>query len=128
MQIKNTEHWTWIYNEGSPVKKESVKGKFLFYSDNKEVLIKLAYTILERFNLPFAKIPLSDNPQKSNSKGFGFVLCIYSKDDGFKYLMKKYASSTITYRWWKSNEKTNEEKVAKQFIANINPKLFSDEQ
>ena len=48
-------------------------GKYQFFSDNKESLIRIAKEIIIKYKLFNAKVPLSDTPRKTD-KGFGFGL------------------------------------------------------
>jgi hypothetical protein len=103
--------WIYLINEKSLNK--NISGKYLFFSDNKTELIKLGEVLLEKFDLFQAKVPLSDTP--NNSKGFGFVLCVYDKD-GTNFRIKKYKTETISYRGFKSNEKTRQGIYSKQYL------------
>ncbi len=113
IEIIDTYHWKWIVNHDCPeeklnlLKEEIEKkfhgtiGKYLFFSENRDELIELANKLLTTHNLARAKTPagLGDGYVE-------YVLCVY--DDGPKLVqeMKQYATKTIKYRYWKSDEAT----------------------
>jgi hypothetical protein len=122
MELQNKNGWTYIINPSAIENKEEIHkqialpnhgtiGKYLFFSDNKKELIDLAKRILERAELYDAKVPMSDVP--NNSKGFGFVLCVYDYKNRFSDGMDMYADSTISYRYWKSDNDTIKGKYSK---------------
>ena len=108
--------WIWLINKKIKNYKSEYKaitGKYLFFSPDKEKLIKLAKTILITFNLYLAKVPLSNKPV-----GNDFCLCVYDKEPRFKREMKSYADEiNIKYRYWKSNESTMNGKYSKEFLS-----------
>lgn len=110
---KEAYGWIWLFNKKiKNPKSEAITGKYLFFSNNKEKLIKLAKIILIKFNLYKAKVPQSDKPI-----GNDFVLCVYDKEPRFKDQMKMYADEiNIRYRWWKSNEDTIKGKYSKKYL------------
>lgn len=103
--IALTETPGWLYLINGNSRNKDITGKYLFFSDNKQELIELGKLLLEEFDLFTAKVPTSDTP--NNSKGFGFVLCVYAKDSTL-FKMKKYSTETISYRGFKSNWKTQQ--------------------
>lgn len=106
--------WTWIINENSKIDINTIIGKYLFFSDNKETLIRLAKILLTKFDFPKAKVPTSDI--LNNSKGFGFVLCIYSHNNNLKYLLKDYEINSVNYRYFKTDKATRQGKYSKQYL------------
>ena len=89
-------------------------GKYLFFSDDKGELIKLAKLLLNKYNLFNAKVPLADTPRSSD--GFGFVLCIYDAKPDLKSELRKYAvKDKINYRYWKSDKDTLNGKYSDEF-------------
>jgi len=77
-------------------------GKYLFFSENREKLLKLGKKILKENNLSFAKI--SNKPRDKS-----YVLCVYDYEPRFKYEFKKYETKECHYRYWKSDEQTIKE-------------------
>jgi len=114
--------WIWLINKKIKNYKSEYKaitGKYLFFSPDKEKLIKLAKTILITFNLYLAKVPLSNKPV-----GNDFCLCVYDKEPRFKNEMKLYADQiNIKYRYWKSNEDTRNGKYSKEFLSHRRQKI-----
>jgi len=94
--------------------KHGMIGKYMFFSDDKALLITIAKEILLKYKLYYAKVPLTDTPNPS--PGFGFVLCIYDVSPRFKHDLKKFADEkTIRYRYWKSDSDTLDGKYSKEF-------------
>jgi len=115
METSNNRGWFWIKNNESKQNRSEIVGKYLFFSDNKNELIGLAENILEKYNLLIAKTPSSDTP--NNSKGFGFVLCIYDTKNRYCDELKKLETNTISFRYWKSDNATRAGKYSSQFIS-----------
>lgn len=115
METSNSRGWFWIKNNNSNQIRNEIKGKYLFFSDNKNELIRLAENILEKYNLLIAKTPSSGTP--NNSNGFGFVLCVYDTENRYCNELKKLETNTISFRYWKSNNATRAGKYSKQFIG-----------
>ena len=99
-------------------KSDSKIGKYLFFSDEKKLLIDLAKKILEKYDLFTAKVPITNTP-KAGDKGFGFVLCVYDTSPKLKDELKQYGDEgmTIHYRYWKSDKATLEGKYSKEYLA-----------
>ena len=115
METSNSRGWFWIKNNNSNQIRNEIIGKYLFFSDNKNELIRLAENILEKYNLLVAKTPSSGTP--NNSKGFGFVLCVYDTENRYCNELKKLETNTISFRYWKSDNATRAGKYSKQFIG-----------
>jgi hypothetical protein len=127
-KVKEIKTPGWLYLENSSAKENKKEmeleidkpnhgniGKYMFFSDDKKLLIKIAKEILLRYNLFHAKVPLSDKPNPS--PGFGFVLCIYDSSPKFKYELKQFADEkTIRYRYWKSDSATLDGQYSKEFL------------
>lgn len=115
METSNSRGWYWIKNNDSAQNRNEITGKYLFFADDKEQLIKLAKTILKQYELSVAKTPSSNVP--NNSKGFGFVLCIYDTTNRYCNELKKFETSDISFRYWKSDNATRAGRYSKQFVA-----------
>lgn len=113
-EIINHSGWIWIKNINSNENRDKITGKYLFFSDDKEELIGLAKNILTKYNLLIAKTPKTDIPNRS--KGFGFVLCIYDVKNRYSNELKSFASKSISYRYWKSDQATRNKVYSKQYI------------
>lgn len=113
----DNKYWHYYFRV-SKMKTKSSR-KYLFYSESKEELEKIAVDELETGGFFHAKI----NTDK-HKKGKEYVLCLYYADDSRKYeLAKKYGKETkIKYRYWKSDEDTLRGKYSKQFLEKLSPK------
>lgn len=106
----NWENWFVLLNKKSNIKPDEISGKYLFFSQNKESLIKLAKELLIKYNLPQAKVP------KNDAIGKDYVLCVYDIGPRFKQEMKQFADEVlIKYRYWKSNADTAAGKYSEKF-------------
>lgn len=127
--IKEIKKKDWLYLE-NPSAKENKKdiqmelikpnhgtiGKYLFFSDDKKLLIKIAKEILLKYNLYNAKVPSTDEPNPSS--GFGFILCIYDSLPRFKHELRQFSDEkNVKYRYWKSDSDTLDGKYSEQFLT-----------
>jgi len=127
--IKEIEKKNWIYLI-NPSAKENMNdielelfkpnhgniGKYIFFSDDKQLLIKVAKEILQKYNLYNAKVPLTDKPNPSS--GFGFVLCIYDSSPKFKHELRQFSDEkNVKYRYWKSDSATLDGQYSEQYLA-----------
>lgn len=104
-------HWEWFRaNEGPTYK---ITGKYLFYSADRDLLVRVVVEELEEGGFHRAKI-------KEVGKNIGpdYVLCLYYKDDCRKYeLGSKYRHREgVRYRYWKSDEATRAGQYSKGFL------------
>lgn len=105
----------WLYYHNRSVEKPPIAGKYLFFSDDKQALIKTGLEIMALEGLPQMKVPATDTP--NSSPGFGFVLCIYAESDALRYKLKQYATEQIAYRYWKAEALTSAAVYSPQFAA-----------
>ena len=110
--IREVRDKSWLYlvndeaMENQREIEESVKeplhkevGKYLFFSKDRETLIKLAKKILKKYKLSRAKIPFESKRE--------FVLCIYDSEPKLKFELEQFADEgTVRYRYWKSDRET----------------------
>ena len=113
IEIVDTRHWMWIVNHDCSedklklLKEEIEKefhgtiGKYLFFSENRDELIELAEKLLTTYNLARAK-----TAAELKSGYTEYVLCVYDSGPNLVQEMKQYATDTIKYRYWKSDEAT----------------------
>src|SRR3989338_581299 len=96
-----------------------ITGKYLFFSESKEELQKIAIEELENNGFFHAKI----NTDR-HKKGDAYVLCLYYSDDFRKSeLADKYkGNQKIKYRYWKSNEDTLKGNYSEQFLSTLSKK------
>jgi hypothetical protein len=108
------DYWHWFSNTDAK-KHEPITGKYLFFSDDKQALIKLASKLLKKYNLPKAKVPDLDVRRSKSQEGFGFVLCVYDSEPKLKHELRQYANEKIHYRYWKSDADTSAGKYSEEF-------------
>lgn len=114
----NMGRWTYLRN--TEVRQTETTGKYLFFSSDRAALIELARKILKKYSLKDAKVPSEDG-----NIGLDYVLCIYDTVPRLKDELKQYASNSIRYTYWKSDEDTGNNKYSSKFReAKNNKKLF----
>lgn len=96
--------------------KHGTIGKYLFFSDDRDLLVTFAKKILKKYLINHAKISLLSNNKED---GFDFVLCIYDSSPKLKNILKS-TNPKIKYRYWKSDKDTLENKYSKEFLSNKN--------
>ena len=114
LETTSSRGWFWIKNNQSTQNRSDIKGKYLFFSDDKEELIELAKVLLEKHDLAIAKTPSSDVPNES--EGFGFVLCVYDSENRHCKELKESETDTISFRYWKSDDATRAGSYSKQYM------------
>ena len=113
METSNSRGWFWIKNNDSKQSRNEIKGKYLFFADDKEQLIMLAKKILKKYELLIAKTPSSNIP----NNGTGFVLCVYDTENRYCNELKDLETNGILFRYWKSDNATRAGKYSKQFTG-----------
>lgn len=104
--------WLRIYN-GDGMR--GITGKYLFFSDDKELLLENAKEIMQTFSLTDAKINFYE--KSKHDDGFGHVLCIYDTEPRFKLRMAQYGHvPLLNYRGWKFDADTLAGKYSKKFL------------
>ena len=113
----DNEYWHYFIRISK--KKPKIMGKYLFFSESKEELQRIAIEELENGGFFHAKINTD-----SHKKGDEYVLCIYYFDDFRKVeLAEKYRiNQKIKYRYWKSDEDTLEGNYSEQFLSKLSKK------
>lgn len=101
MIINSDGYWIWIESEEQP--NYEISGKYLFFSEDKDKLIKIAINEITNHHFHMAKV--NENIQDGHSD---HVLCIYYKDNSRKdELAKRNREQYKTdYKYWKSEEAT----------------------
>lgn len=79
-------------------------GKYLFYSKNRNLLLKLGKRLLITFELPEFKV--SKKYRNDEPRSMEFVLCVYDSAPDFLSIMKKYGTNGVFCFGWKSNSQT----------------------
>src|SRR3989338_9902958 len=97
----------WHYYIKLEKTRPKITGKYLFFSEHKEELEKIAITELEEGGFSHAKINTDEH-----KKGKEYVLCLYFSDDSRKTeLADKYnGNKKVKYRYLKSDDDTRKGK------------------
>jgi hypothetical protein len=113
--INSNDYWIWISSKSEP--DYNIKGKYLFFSENKERLFEIAKKEIENHGFHLAKI---------NSKLFGtntdYVLCLYYSNDSRKFELENRRNieyQDVKYRYWKSDEDTLKGKYSEEFLEHL---------
>lgn len=111
------EYWHYYYRVSKTETK--ITGKYLFFSEDKDELERIAINELESGGFFHAKINTDEH-----KKGKEYVLCLYFADDTRKLeLANKYKNNpNVKYRYWKGDEDTLRGKYSKQFLEQLSPK------
>ena len=109
----------WHYYHRVPESDREITGKYLFFSESKDELERIAIDEIEYGGFYHAKI----NTDRCK-RGDDYVLCLYYVDDSIKFeLADKYKHNPkVKYRYWKSDEDTLKGKYSKQFLEQPSPK------
>ena len=113
-EVGGGNYWEWYERAvGIPYK---ISGKYLFFSKERALLKGIAVEELENNGFHLAKIPLEGKNLSEE-----FILCLYYKNDSRKQeLRSKYQSNkNIKYRYWKSDEDTENGKYSKMFLSKL---------
>lgn len=102
--------WEWIVGNGDI---EKVTGKYLFFSDDRNLLIAIANDEV-RNGFPLAKVIAEEY-----KTGDEYVLCLYYKNNSRKNeLADRYEDIPfIKYRYWKSNEATLKGEYSQEYLS-----------
>jgi len=107
---------TWDYLLSVDKTPYEVTGKYLFFSKDRDLLVKIAVEEIENGGFHEAKLPM-----EGFAAGDDYVLCLYYKDDSRKReLAEKYrAMRGVAYRYWKSDQSSREGHFSQQFLGAI---------
>lgn len=108
------EYWELFLHKDKP--NYIIKGKYLFFCENRKVLKKIAIEEIEDNGFHHAKVNM-----EGKKHGIDYVLCLYYKDDTRKKeLAEKYKDqSKVKYRYWKSDEDTLKGDYSKIFLNKL---------
>jgi len=117
----------WERFERNELPPYEISGKYLFFSTEREALVKIAVGALECGGFHHAKIQMEGKTHSPD-----YVLCLYYKDDSRKHeLARRYCNQqNVRYRYWKSDEDTHRGKYSEQFLKGLSPiarKLFQQD-
>jgi hypothetical protein len=113
MTTIETTFWIITRNEESDVKPGTVIGKYLFFSDDKNLLQITGEDILREHKLSHMKISADKNHNADS--GFGYVLCVYSNNSELRDELKSKETSILNYRFFKSDNATRAGIYSKQY-------------
>jgi hypothetical protein len=107
--------WQWFRK--TEILSYEITGKYLFFSENKDLLIKVVIEELENGGFHLAKTNFDDEGLYAGE----YVLCLYYKNDECKHeLATKYRNKTgLRYRYWKSDEDTRQGKYSQVFLDKL---------
>ncbi len=117
-------YWEWFVKNQNPP--DMITGKYLFFSTDRHVLVRIAMDELTTGGFHEAKIPM-----KGSNLSPEYVLCLYYSDDSRKReLAGKYRNRPdLKYRYWKSDDATLKGQYSKEFLVGLPPdmqKIFID--
>lgn len=108
----------WEYFDRNEPLPYEITGKYMFFSEDRTMLKKIAIEELENGGFHSAKV-------RSEEMKFGreCVLCLFYKDDSRKLeLARKYQGQEgITYRYWKNEEDTLQRNYSEEFLQQLTP-------
>lgn len=107
-------YWEW-FEAPEPAPYE-ITGKYLFFSEDRALLVALAQAELTRGGFHRAKT------HAVNTKPPGeYVLCLYYEDDSRKHELAQRHGQTpgLKYRYWKSDEATRRRQYSDAFKENL---------
>lgn len=110
--------WEWfVRDEPAPY---DISGKYLFFSSDRDLLVRIALEELQAGIFHEAKIPMPGHNVSSD-----YVLCLYYRDDSLKHdLAAKYrVRQDVRYRYWKSDEATLDGQYSPEFLENLRREL-----
>ena len=107
--------WIWVRSPDKPDYK--ITGKYLFFSEERERLLKIAKNEILNHGFHQAKVN-----SRLLGKSTEHVLCLYYKDDSRKYELaerQKVEYPDVNYRYWKSDEATLKGEYSKEFLRKL---------
>jgi hypothetical protein len=111
--VKDSGYWIWFLGRNAKQELSLIKGKYLFFHEDVEVLKEIAKEEISNNGFELAKVNKSLIGSSTDH-----VLCLYYRDDSRKQeLAEKYQEKNgIKYRYWKSDEDTRKGKYSQEFL------------
>jgi len=106
--------WIWFFSEEKC--DYEIIGKYLFFCDDKNKLIKIAENEITNYHFHEAKVP---EYLKEGLKEY--VLCLYYKDNSRNNELKKRNEEEykVKFRNWKTDEATLKGQYSKEFLSKL---------
>lgn len=117
-KTKDDGYWIWFMGDNLKSEFSKIKGKYLFFHEDMNILKDVAVEEISNNGFELAKInkELAGNNTEH-------VLCLYHRNDSKKLdLAEKYQGKNgIKYRYWKSDEDTRKGKYSQEFLDKMKP-------
>ena len=112
--IRLSQDTAWVRLEAKQEPPYSITGKYLFFSEDPEALLRAAIAEIGEHGFHHAKISVSPPP-----RGSEYVLCLYYSGDGRKRELARRNTDHygVKYRYWKSDEATDAGRYSDRFRA-----------
>ena len=114
MSIEMESMGNWLWFQSKTNQPYEITGKYLFFSEDIEILKKIANDEISNNGFHRAKINIEVMGTNTDH-----VLCLYYKDDSRKYELADKYKSIVKYRYWKSDQDTIEGKYSQDFLNKI---------
>ena len=123
IRSRSDGYWERFFSPEEP--DYEIKGKYLFFSMDRERLVRIAKEEIADGPFHEAKTHAPGMNDAIRGTGEEYVLCLYYKDDSKKHeLAEKYRDQDgIKYRYWKSNEATRRGEYSEEFLEGMPQRL-----
>jgi len=114
VRVENDGYWEhYLAAENPPYE---IRGKYLFFSEDRERLVRIAIEELTNGGFHLAKTHLPGRNLNAE-----YVLCLYYSDDSRKHeLAAKYKTQPgLKYRYWKSDAATHAGSYSEEFLDQL---------
>lgn len=107
-------YWIWLRSKEKLT--YEITGKYLFFCDDKDKLIRIAINEIEKHGFHYAKV--NEHLLEGQTE---HVLCLYYSDDSRKHELAERNSQEygVKYRYWKSDADTLAGKYSKEFLDKL---------
>jgi hypothetical protein len=114
MRVRFDGYWIWLLSEEKP--SYAITGKYLFFSEDKDKLIRIATNEIKNNGFHRAKVNMHLLEGQNEH-----VLCLYYKDDSRKHELAKRNKQEygVKYRYWKSDDATLKGQYSKEFLSKL---------
>ena len=104
--------WLWFRGRERPPYK--ITGKYLFFSEDFDLLKNIAIEEIRANGFHVAKINT-----RLLGKNTEHVLCLYYEDDSRRHELAEKYQGMVKYRYWKSDKDTLEGKYSEEFLSEL---------